>query len=286
MSNIPKEYIISHFSHLIDIDELKAGGQKAVYTIDSSLYENAVLKICLREGEDERALREIAIVKNNNFPNVPKIYEYGTLEHNSKEYLYMFEEKVTGSDLRTELCMNKKQPLMIVINFMSDLISTVVELEKKNIVHRDIKPDNILLDINGKFWLIDFGIARDIAQISLTATSANFGPHTAGYAPPEQYRNMKSQIDSRTDLFSIGVVAYEMLHGFNPFIKNANSIIDVYMKTETLTEKPLMIDGDPNGELAGFLTTLMQKNHTYRPPTAEVALSWLNEIKSTLETGE
>lgn len=282
MINISIEQLQKQFPQLENITKLKVGGQKAVYDAVNAEHGNIVLKIVLHDGNDPRILREIELVKNNSFPNVPSIYKVGTIGFNNSSFIYIFEQRITGTDLRAVLDTNGKLSLIVVLKFLDNMLNTVVKLEERGVVHRDIKPDNILCDAQENYWLIDFGIARDLKNISLTATSANFGPHTAGYAAPEQYRNLKRLIDSRTDMFSIGVVAYEMLHGFNPFIKGANSILDVYMKTESFSEDPLAITGDKNNELAGFIQTLMQKNHTFRPPTAKMALAWFKEVVKTI----
>lgn len=283
MIKLPIEHLLTQFPQLQNITERKIGGQKAVYDAVHIDHGKCVLKIVIRDGNDPRILREIEIIKNNCFPNVPSIYDIGNVSFENSSYIYICEQRVTGIDLRDVLDTNSKLTLSEVLKFLDKILNTVVKLEEQGIVHRDIKPDNILRDDAGTYWLIDFGIARDTRDASLTATSANFGPHTAGYAAPEQYRNLKRQVDSRADLFSIGVVAYEMLHGFNPFIKGTNSVLDVYMKTESLTEDQLAIPGDENCELAGFIKTLMQKNHTYRPPTASMALSWFTEIENSLK---
>lgn len=276
--------LMTQFPQLKDIAEVKAGGQKAVYKAGHSEFGDIVLKIVTHDGNDPRILREIELIQNNSFPNVPQIYDSGTVEFEENSFIYIYEQKVTGSNLRSVMEINEKFSLSEVLIFMSSMLETIVALENKCVVHRDIKPDNILYDNQNKYWLIDFGIARDLNDVSLTATSANFGPHTAGYAAPEQYRNLKRQIDSRADLFSLGVVSYEMLHGFNPFLQDAQNIIDVYMKTETLTEDPLEILGDINNELRAFIQTLMQKNYTYRPPSAKIAFDWFLEIYNSLKS--
>ena len=286
MIPVSTDQINAQLPWLQNVSELKTGGQKAVYKAVHCDHGNVVLKIVLRDGNDPRILREIEIVKTNSLPNVPLIYDVGTVAFNGSSFIYICERRVTGSDLRTVLDTNDKLSLPAVLAFLGSMLNTVVKLEEQGIVHRDIKPDNILYDEQGNYWLIDFGIARDTKNVSLTATNANFGPHSAGYASPEQYRNMKRQIDSRADLFSIGVVAYEMLHGFNPFIKGANSIIDVYLNTESFTEDPSVIPGDINNELSGFINTLMKKNHTFRPPSAAIALSWFTEIANKLNLEE
>lgn len=266
------------FPELTDLDELKSGGQKVVYSAKSEIFGDVVLKLVFNNSTDARIEREIDIVKNNNFENVPKIYEIGKREVESNEILYIIEEKINGDDLRAILNTEYHFSFQEVLKFVKQLISIIVELEKCSIVHRDIKPENILKDDDGKFWLIDFGIARDLNSNSLTATDANFGPHTAGYAAPEQLRNKKYKIDSRADLFSLGVVTYELLDGSNPFFTGARSIVDVLLKTESLSELPLKITEDTDGDFSQFIATLMKKSHIWRPPTASVAYSWFIEL--------
>ena len=274
-----------HFQQLTEIKELKHGGQKAVYTAIHHTHGPVVLKL-IPDSNTQRVLREIEIIRQNNFPNVPTIYEVGTVDIEGGKFLYAIEQWIDGEDLRTFIETQGKIPLPTVLCFMESILTTVVELEKKKIVHRDIKPDNVLHDTNGQFWLIDFGIARDIANVSLTATSANFAPHSAGYSPPEQFQNMKRLVDSRTDLFSIGVTAYEMIHGENPFLAGANSPLAVLMRTATVIEDPLKISGDTHNELSAFIQTLMQKNPTFRPPSAAMALTWFKEIVKTINLKE
>ncbi|MFX8601132.1 serine/threonine protein kinase, partial [Acinetobacter baumannii] len=75
-----------------------------------------------------------------------------------------------------------------------------------------------MIDLNGDFWLLDFGIARHLAMSSLTADFRTFGKFTPGYAPIEQWRNLKSEIDSRSDMFALGVTIIEASTGVNPFL--------------------------------------------------------------------
>jgi serine/threonine-protein kinase len=100
-------------------------------------------------------------------------------------------------------------------------------LEDMNIVHRDIKPENNIVSDDGKAYFLDFGIDSMLGAPSLTATEALAGPHTPGYAAPERFNNLKSDIDSRADLFSIGVATYERLSGKNPFREGATSQLGI-----------------------------------------------------------
>ena len=97
------------------------------------------------------------------------------------------------------------------------ILEALEKTEDAKIVHRDVKPDNIMIDEAGGFWLLDYGIARHLELTSLTATGLPFGKMTLGYAPPEQCRNVKTEIDSRADLFALGVTLHECATGKNGF---------------------------------------------------------------------
>jgi serine/threonine-protein kinase len=113
---------------------------------------------------------------------------------------------------------------------------------------------------------------------SITATEEHFGPHTIGYAAPEQYRNIKPQIDSRADLFSLGVVAYEAVSGENPFTAGATSALDVIRRIESTVPAHLCIEGELGAEVAAFIGVLMAKYPSRRPQSARVALEWFESI--------
>jgi len=121
---------------------------------------------------------------------------------------------------------------------------------------------------------------------SLTKTDALIGPHTPGYAAPEQFNNLKKDIDSRADLFSIGVVTYECLSGFNPFSEGAISHFDILQRTETVTPLSFQIYGDTQQQFMGLLSSLMGKYPSRRPQNANQALNWLNGAKYTFQFEE
>ncbi len=255
---------------------LKQGGQKAVFKADHETLGQVVVKFVLDARADERIRREIEIVMSGNFPHVPRMYLWGEINRDGVPSLYVVEQYINGVDLRQAMA-DGPFPINRVKSLVGDLLETVASLETHAIVHRDIKPENIIAGDDGHFWLLDFGIARDLRRTSLTATGAHFGPHTAGYAAPEQFRNIKKRIDSRCDLFSLGVVAYEAATGRHPFAAGANGYLDVLRRTETLVVDQLAIDGDNSGAVSGFIHLLMEKFPSRRPPTATLARQWFNE---------
>lgn len=281
-----KDVINSVFPCLLNIQPLKTGGQKSVFRAKSPEHGDIVVKAILPGGSDDRIKREIDIVSRNKFHNVPRIFSLICETCNGHEWLFILEQFVEGDDLRTVLSNKGKLSYSEVVELLRDLLKTTCELEKQGIVHRDIKPDNIQCAENGRYWLLDFGIARDLYQVSLTDTAAHFGPHTAGYAAPEQFRNMKKKIDSKTDLFSLGVVAYEAITGKHPFADNAVGYLDILKRTETMQVSTLSIAEDVNGDIGKFIGSLMEKYPSRRPPSAEIAQKWFIDIVGELkETG-
>lgn len=268
--------IMHQFPNLNNLTLIKAGGQKTVYSADSSEYGSVVLKL-MKAGS--RIDREIAIVRDHGFSGVPKIYETGDLNGTPEFSKYIIEQRVEGLDLKVRLqTAASGLPAKFVFEMMRAILTTICELETAKIVHRDIKPDNIVVDNAGRFWLLDFGIARDVNDVSLTQTNALHGPCTPGYGAPEQVFNFKTQIDSRADLYSLGVTAYELLTGENPFHRGVDNPIGAMVQSVTMSADTLEIKEDPSGQLAQFIKMLMNKNKTFRPPTAKIALEYFEKI--------
>lgn len=280
--DMPLDFISCAFPCLSNINLLKRGGQKFVYTSVHQDFGKVALKLISADCADARILREIQSGHERCFVNVPKIFLDGRIKIHDFDFVYIIEQFIEGSDLRVLLQKGVLFSFNDILIMLESILDTLVDLENAHIVHRDIKLDNIVRDVTGRFWLIDFGIARDLDMVSLTATTDNLGPHTPGYASPEQLLNHKRLIDSRSDLFSLGVVTYELLTGFNPFIKNANGLMDILNRTLALSIEPLQIKEDPNGDFSAFVQTLLQKSPLWRPPTAKVAHDWFMQIKTEL----
>lgn len=175
------------------VNVLARGGQKVVFDAIHNIYGKSVIKLYFQLN-DPRSLREIEIEKKLNLSMVPKIYETGTVEYENSETLYIIEEKVSGIELRKLLEQGKKFSLKEAVCFLEQGLNFIASIEKEGIVHRDIKPENIILDEDGKVYFLDFGIARILGADSLTRTGAFMGPHTPGYAAPEQFNNLKKKL--------------------------------------------------------------------------------------------
>ncbi|NDO49145.1 serine/threonine protein kinase [Lachnospiraceae bacterium MD335] len=259
---------------------LKRGGQKVVFQGTHKIHGESVIKLYFHFN-DPRALREIEIEKTLQLPMVPRILDTGTVEYEGTETLYVIEEKIIGTELRQLLDKGIRFSLQDAVCFLEQGLEFIACIEKEKIVHRDIKPENIIRTQNGKIYFLDFGIARIIGADSLTKTEALMGPHTPGYSAPEQFNNLKKEIDSRADIFSLGVVTYECITGTNPFREGSDNALEVLQKTETITPVQYLIKGDTQSQFMALLGTMMGKYPSRRPKTAEQALGWLKAAKQT-----
>lgn len=264
-----------------DMAPFKRGGQKAVWRASHPQYGQVVLKLYFIS--DARAEREIAISQTVKLDCVPNIFDVGSVVYEGQDTLYVVEQFVEGRNVREILDNGDRFDTQEAISFLEQGLAFVKQLESNRIVHRDIKPDNLILTQEGVVFFLDFGIARALNLQSLTQTSAMLGPHTPGYAAPEQFNNLKRDIDSRADLFSLGVVTYECLTGRNPFRENAESIIDILQRTATVTPATYQIPGDEQHLFMGLISSLMGKSPSMRPKDAQQAIDWLGIAKSTLK---
>ncbi|MBN1621481.1 MAG: CHASE2 domain-containing protein [Endomicrobiales bacterium] len=156
----------------------------------------------------ERFFREAESAGNLSHPNIIKIYDAG--EDNEISYIAM--ELLEGDDLKKNAAKENLLPMRTAIDYVIKCAEALDYAHQQGIVHRDIKPGNIMLLNNGTIRIADFGIAR-ITSSSKTATGTVLG--TPSYMSPEQLSGKK--VDGKSDLFSLGVVLYELLTGTKPF---------------------------------------------------------------------
>jgi eukaryotic-like serine/threonine-protein kinase len=191
------------------------GGQKEVYCIDDDSYGRAALKI----GEYstlqqfERIRREVEALSKISSPYFPRQYDFQNVGRGMYVIVEEYIDSVPLSDRVGEYA-DPKQALLLV----RELSNALNILWSSRIVHRDVKPDNVLIKPDGSLVLIDLGIARMLDKASLTHTAYHRGPATPAFAAPEQLTNNKAQIDHRADQFNIGLLLVMLLNGgLHPF---------------------------------------------------------------------
>ncbi|HUC84708.1 MAG TPA: protein kinase, partial [Candidatus Acidoferrales bacterium] len=225
----PPEQIAPHFPQLEILECLGRGGMGVVYKArQKTLNRLVALKLLAPERVRdakfaERFTREAQTLAALNHPNIVAIHDFGTVAGTAPEapkLYYLLMEFVDGVNLRHLLRTRKFTPEE-ALAIVPPLCDALQYAHEHGIVHRDIKPENILLDKNGRVKVADFGIARMLGNGEAQGKSAVPGQvtqsivGTRGYSAPEQEISPQ-RVDSRADIYSLGVVFYELLTGELP----------------------------------------------------------------------
>lgn len=270
-------WVRAQFPMLSNISYLGGGGQKIVFAAAHPTEGDVVLKLINPAQGDEATEREILAVEIIQSPRVPRILGRGQIPTPTGQLVWLREQRVNGQSVRQALRagpLDKRWLLRLGLH----VLEALVEAEEAHIVHRDVKPDNVMVDGNDDFWLLDFGIARHLTLQSLTGTGQIWGKFTLGYSPPEQCRNIKPQIDSRSDLFALGVTLYECATGLHPFRHPPANDLEILRRVETLTLPPLRLTFPAASEFRDLVNAMTQKRPDLRPTCAREALTWMQEI--------
>jgi eukaryotic-like serine/threonine-protein kinase len=216
------------------VRKLGAGGMANVYLAeDQELGRRVAIKILNdRHANDEqfveRFRREAKNAAALSHPNIVSIYDRGEAEGT----YYIAMEYLDGRSLKELIVQRGPAPVTVSVEYARQILSALRFAHRHGIVHRDIKPHNVLVDAEGRVKVTDFGIARAGAS-QMTEAGSIVG--TAQYLSPEQARG--TDVDQRSDLYSLGVVLYELLTGTLPF--NGDTPVEIAMKhLSTVPELP------------------------------------------------
>ncbi|RKX70727.1 serine/threonine protein kinase [candidate division WOR-3 bacterium] len=193
------------------LEELGRGGMAKVYTaLQPSLNRIVVVKEMIQKGKDLRLRfkNEARLLASLNHENIIHIYDY--VSEGGKHYLVM--EHVEGMSLE-EVLKFGPLPAKTAALIARGILSGLIHAHRKRIIHRDIKPSNVMISIDGKVKLTDFGIAKGTTSPDLTSTGIIVG--TPFYLAPEVAFGERATV--RSDIYSVGIVLYEMVTGKRPF---------------------------------------------------------------------
>lgn len=272
-------WLRQQFPEIISPQPLGRGGQKLVFTGRHASDGEVVLKLFHLNVDEERVMREVMAAQNVPSPRIPRIFEVGRTRIQVGDVIWVREERIPGRNLR-EVVATGQLPPRAVLTLAQHILEALAAAETVRIVHRDVKPDNILAADDGTFWLLDFGLARHLDLESLTATALPLGHGTPGYAPPEQFRNIKPDIDARADLFGLGVTLYECVEGRNPFRAGARDAMEMLRRVETQPLPPISRQVDAAGQFRDLVAAMTRRQPNHRPDTAAEAFAWIREINA------
>lgn len=258
------------------IEIIGVGGMAVVYkafdNIDNRIVAVKVLKDEFLQNEEfrRRFKNESKAIAVLSHPNIVKIYDvsYG----DNLQYIVM--EYVEGITLKEYIEQQGRLDIREAIYFVTQILRALQHAHDKGIVHRDIKPQNILLVADGTIKVTDFGIARFSRSETRTMTDGAIG--SVHYISPEQAKG--SVTDAKTDLYSVGVVLYEMLTGKVPF-QSDNAVSVALMQLQNDPVKPRELNPDIPVGLEQIIIRAMQKNPNDRYQSASEMLFDISEFK-------
>jgi len=226
LNSIECDDVICQYNNPQKIHE---GGQRVVYRVDHPTYGFAALKIgyystptSQRGWELQRIEREITILQQINSRFYPKNYDFQKISNNR----YFILEEYLNSPSLTH-CMDRFYSPLSALKLTRQLAEGLKIIWDLKVVHRDLKPDNILINDDNTPRIIDLGIARMLELDSITQTRFG-GPLSREYAAPEQHKYDKALINWRTDQYNLGIILMQLIlkghHPFSPGLVGGNSI--------------------------------------------------------------
>ena len=264
-------------SHYEILDKLGEGGMGEVFLArDTRLGRSVALKFVPDHirGDDtarERLLREATAASKLSHANIVSLYDIG--EAGGRDFIVM--EYVDGRSLG-DMIANDDLTLTQTVDLASQICRALAAAHSNEVIHRDVKSDNILVTTDGKVKVLDFGLAKIEGQSRLTDDGSTVG--TVAYMSPEQLRG--EQVDQRSDLFSLGVLLYEMVTGRKPFQGEHRAAVSYSILNEE-PEPLVRFKADVPDELQRIIGKLLRKDKDTRYQTAGGVLSDLEALKRT-----
>ncbi len=265
------------------IEELGKGGMGRVYkALDTKIKEKIALKLIKPEiAKDKKTLyrfsNELRLARKIRHKNVCGMFDLG--EEKGTHYITM--EFVPGEDLRSSIRRFGLLPIGKSISIAKQICQGLTEAHRLSIVHRDLKSNNIMIDKEGNARIMDFGIARSLEAKGITGAGVMIG--TPEYMSPEQVEG--KEVDQRSDIYSLGVILYEMVTGRVPFEGDTPFIIGMKHKGET-PQNPKELNSQISDDLSHVILKCLKKDKEKRYHSADNVLAELKKLEQGLPTTE
>jgi serine/threonine protein kinase/tetratricopeptide (TPR) repeat protein len=265
------------------IEELGHGGMGRVYKVfDIDIKEKIALKLlrpemALDKETVERFSNELKLARKISHRNVCRMFDMGKAEGTT----FITMEFVPGEDLKKFIRKSGQLGAGRAVSIGKQICEGLAEAHHLGVVHRDLKPQNIMVDEDGNARIMDFGIARSVSGKSITGAGVMIG--TPEYMSPEQVEGR--DIDQRSDIYSLGVILYEMVTGRVPFEGDTPLSVAVKQKTEAPRD-PRTINPQVPEDLNRAILRCLEKEKEKRYQTAEEILIDLDKIEKVVPTAE
>ena len=267
-----------YISHYKLFEILGVGGTGKVFkAVD--IHENKIVAVkvlnpqLMKDEENRRRLNsEGRLLSSMNHPNIVKVFEFGETEKHS----FVAMEYLSGGTL--EEFIEKNYPLSsdTIINIAEQVCSGLNEIHGKDILHRDLKSQNIMFDENNVVRIMDFGLSKSPLVSTMTSLGTVVG--TLGYVAPEQVTNM--YVDQRCDIFSFGVVMYQMITNKLPFT-GENEIALIHSIFNAQPEKPSVINKECHEEIERITLKCIEKEPEKRFKNVDELLNEIAKLKNS-----
>jgi len=264
------------------LEEIGRGGMGTVYRVlDKKINEEVVLKLLKPEVAEkemtiERFKNELKFARRITHKNVCRMHDI----HEDAETIFITMEYVPGEDLKSLIQRTGLLSVEKAVTVAKQVGEGLSEAHRLGVIHRDLKPQNIMIDSQGSAKIMDFGIARQLSGPELTATGIMIG--TPLYISPEQAEG--ATVDPRTDIYALGVILYEMVIGRPPFEGDNGLSVALKHKTE-VPKSPRDANARIPEELDRLILKCLSKKKEQRYQSAEELLAELTRVGERI-TGE